>query len=249
MEGENAGDPTTVMSTGPGYIYATSNLTNLYNRPNEWNSSVAPTDVTQATRSILWLNNDYIVVYDRATTNHSGFKIFNLAMVTNPVVNGNTATETLGDGQQLFVQTLLPLSPSFNSFNGAVNMNPIADTEPTQYIYQVQDAAKPADTRFLHVLQGADPGAPMTQAAYVQSASGTPFDGTAFGANEVWFPVSAATPFGGATFPAAAGVHTMMITGLTPNAGYSVSVQPNGTGSVASVFPNGTSATADAEVC
>ena len=24
-------------------------------------------DITQATRSILWLNNDYIVVYDRAT--------------------------------------------------------------------------------------------------------------------------------------------------------------------------------------
>jgi hypothetical protein len=37
----------------------------------------------------------------------------------------------------------------------------------------------------------------------------------------------------------------MTITGLTPNAGYSVMVQPNGNGNTVSVFPGGANATAD----
>ena len=63
-------------------------------------------NVTQATRSILWLNNDYIAVYDRATTLNSGlFKRFNLSIVTSPAISGNTATELLPSGQQLFALT------------------------------------------------------------------------------------------------------------------------------------------------
>ena len=242
MEGENAGDPTTTMSTGPGFVYATSNLTNLYNRPEIWIPADAVLDVTQATRSILWLNNDYIVVYDRATTQHNGFKRFFLSLVTNPIVSGNTATELLPSGQQLFVQTLLPLNPSLTSFNGAANLSPIADLEPTRYIYQVQDPSEPLDTRFLHVLQGADPGAPMSAATYLQSTAGTAFDGAAFGAAAVWFPVSGSGAFAGSTLPLPAGVHTVLITGLTPNAGYSVSNQ----GQSIIVSPNGATATADA---
>src|SRR5260370_7869270 len=38
----NAGDPTTVMSTGTGYAYATSDLTDLYNRPKISPPSPAP---------------------------------------------------------------------------------------------------------------------------------------------------------------------------------------------------------------
>ena len=67
MGGEDAGDPTTTMSTGPGFVYAASDLTNLYNKPNLYNAANAILDITQATRSILWINNDYVVVYDRAT--------------------------------------------------------------------------------------------------------------------------------------------------------------------------------------
>ena len=51
------------------------------------------------------------------------FKRFNLSLVANPAVNGNAATEALPSGQQLFIQTLLPLSPSLTSFNGAANLN------------------------------------------------------------------------------------------------------------------------------
>jgi len=223
MEGENAGDPTTVMSAGPGYVYASSNLTNLFNKPNNYTAADAIANITQATRSIVWLNNDYIVVYDRATSINSGlFKKFNLALVTAPQISGNTATETMADGQRLFIQTLLPLNPTLSSFEGAANLNTTADLEPTQYIYQVEDSTNPSDTRFLHVLQGADAGAPMAQATRVQSKSGTPFDGAAFGSNAVFFPVSAASTFSGTTLNVPAAVSTVLITGLSPNTGYGV---------------------------
>src|SRR5262249_32167226 len=155
--------------------------------PNFWTPSAGATDITQATRSIVWLNDDYIVVYDRATSVHSGlFKRFHLSLVTNPAINGRTATETLASGQQLFVQSLLPLNAAMTARYAAGDLNPIAELEPTQYVMTVQDPSNPTDTRFLHVLQGADPGAAMAPATYVQSTSGTAFDGAVFGSTVVY---------------------------------------------------------------
>src|SRR5208337_4904035 len=97
MEGEGEGDPATVRSSGPGYVYAASDLKNLYNRPDIWTAADSIVDVTQAKRDIVWLHNasDFIVVYDRATTSQAGlFKKFNLSLVTEPVIAGDVATET-----------------------------------------------------------------------------------------------------------------------------------------------------------
>jgi hypothetical protein len=222
---QNAGDPTTISGDGPGYVYATSNLTNLYNRPDFWSPPDAANDITQATRSILWLNNDYIVIYDRATSMTAGlFKRFNLSLVSNPVINGNLATETTPNGQHLFVQTLLPLNPSESAVYAVNNLDSIAQLEPTQYIFTVEDATHPIDVRFLNVLQGADASAPMSPATYLKSSAGVAFDGAGFSNVAVYFPQSATTPFTGTTLPAPAGVHTMYVTGLTPGAAYAVSV-------------------------
>ena len=231
--GLNAGDPTTAMSNGPGYVYAASNLTNLYNRPNFWTPAAAATDILQATRSIVWLNGDYVVVYDRATSIHSGlFKRFNLSLVTNPAIAGKTATETLASGQNLFVQTLLPQNAALSAINGAVNLNPIAELEPTRYVLTVQDPTLPTDTRFLHVLQGADPGIAMVPASYLMNSAGAAFDGAAFGSTAVYFPVSASGAFSGTSLPAPAGVHTLLVTGLAAHATYTVTVQPSGSGNL-----------------
>ena len=225
MLGQNAGDPTTISSTGPGYVYASSNLTKLYNRPNFWSPQDAANDITQATRSILWINNDYIVVYDRATSAGAGlFKRFNLSLVTSPAINGKVATETTPNGQHLFVQTLLPLNPTEGAIYAAGNLNPIAQLEPTRYVFTVEDATRPTDVRFLHVLQGADPSAPMTPATYLQSTAGTAFDGAIFSNVAVYFPQSATASFAGTTLPAPAGVHTMLVTGLTPGATYAAGI-------------------------
>src|SRR6202011_661286 len=129
-------------------------------------------DITQATRSILWINNDYVVIYDRATSMTAGlFKRFNLSLVTNPVINGNVATETTPNGQHLFVQTLLPMNASESAVYAAGNLNPIAQLEPTRYVFSVEDPTLPTDVRLLHLLQGADPSAPMAQASYLQSTA------------------------------------------------------------------------------
>lgn len=174
------------------------------------------------------------------------FKRFNLAMVTNPNIAGNVATETMADGQQLFIQTLLPKSASITAFNGAANLNPIADLEPTRYILTVQDPSLPTDTRFLHVLQGADAGAAMTGALYVASYSGVGFDGAVFGSSAVFFPVKAQPAMStGAMMALPAGVHTVLVAGLAPNGTYSASLLPNGGGNVLSVA-SGTGYTADA---
>ncbi len=244
--GSNNGDPSTVMSSGPGYIYAASSLTNLYNRPDFWSPPDAAMSITQVTRSIVWLNNDYIVVYDRATSQNTGlFKQFHLSLVTNPIIAGSVSTETMADGQQLFIQTLLPLNASIGSVYGAGNLNPIAQLEPTQYIFTVEDPTLPTDTRFLHVLQGADPGVGMARATYLQSTNGTAFDGAVFGNSAVYFPQSASAVFTGAAFAAPSGVHTMLVTGLSPNTGYGYSVQPAGSGNTVTVSLNGASATTD----
>jgi hypothetical protein len=152
----------------------------------------------------------------------------------------------MGDGQQLFIQTLLPQNSAVSYFNGAANMNPIAELEPTKYIFQEQDPTIPADIRFLHVQQGSDPGVPMAAATHLQSSAGTSLDGAQFGAFEVWFPVRSATPFTVSTFSVPAGVRTVLVTGLSPNIGYSVTTQTSGTGNIVTVSPNGSNATTDA---
>jgi len=247
MEGMDAGDPSTLFSTSPGHVYVTSSLTNLFNRPDVWDSNNAATDVTQATRSIVWLTNDFVVIYDRATTLHSGlFKQVHFSLVNPPVITGNVATETMPDNQRLFIQTLLPLAPALSDFNGAANLKPIAQLEPTQYIYQVADPSLPTDTRFLHVLQGADPGAPMVPATYLQSTESTAFDGAVFGSAAVYFPVSSTAPFAGTTISAPTGVHTLLVTGLAPAASYGVSIQSGSSGHTVTIAASGVGAITDA---
>jgi hypothetical protein len=244
MEGMNAGDPSTISSNGTGYAYASSNLTNLYNRPDSSPSNAAM-DITQATRSILWLNNDYIVVYDRATSVHPGlFKRFNLSLTTNPTINGNVATETMADGQNLFVQSLLPANASITSVYAAGKLNPIADTEPTQYVMMIQDPTLPSDTRFLTVLQGANSGVAMTPATRLTSATGTPFDGAMFGANAVFFPVSVGA-ITTTSFTVPSTVTTLIITGLTPGATYGVSEVTGANGKTITLTPGGAGSIAD----
>lgn len=238
--GANAGDPTTVTSNGAGYTYAASDLTNLYNRPNVWTPAAAATDIKQATRSILWLNNDYIVVYDRATSTHSGlFKQFNLNFINNPVINGSVATTTTPSGQKLFVQSLLPLNGSLSSTYTASNLSPIAELEPTRYTFTVQDASNPTDTRFLHVLQGANSGVSMVPATLL-SSQGTAFDGACFGSTAVFFPKNATFSLSSTTFTLPAGVHTLYVAGLGASSSYSVTVS-GGTITLA----QGTGATTD----
>ncbi len=68
----NNGDPTTLISYGPGYMSAFSDSTNLYNHPNHWVPAQNAEAVTHASRSMLWLKPDLLIYYDRADTTTAG---------------------------------------------------------------------------------------------------------------------------------------------------------------------------------
>ena len=54
------------------YTYAFGDTTPLYNRPSVWTPTSAALDIQHASRSILWLKPDHIVVYDRASSLTAG---------------------------------------------------------------------------------------------------------------------------------------------------------------------------------
>ena len=129
--GANAGDPVTRYSTGPGWIYATTDLTNLYNRPNLWDASQSATDITAARRSILWLNRDFVITYDRATSKSAGlFAGYNLSFANAPTIAGRNATEVMPDGQRLYVKFLLPANANLSARRADTDLNPVADPNP-----------------------------------------------------------------------------------------------------------------------
>ena len=225
MWAESAGDPVTVTSSGKGYVYAATNMTPLYNRPDFWDDTQSAVDITQAQRSIFWLNDDFIVVYDRATSKHAGlFKRFNLSLVTNPSISGKTAVETMADGQRLVINTLLPADATITAREADTDLNPIADLEPTKYVMTVEDASNPSDTRFLHVLQGMNHGLDADGVASFKSSSGTEFDGAQIGSMAVLFIhyTSQTGPFASTTYTVPSTVNSSWVSGLKPSTGYTV---------------------------
>jgi len=244
----NAGDPVTLTSSGTGYVFATTDMTNLYNRPDPWDDTQNATNITRAQRSILWLNKDYIVVYDRATSINSGlFKRFNLSLVTSPAITGLNATETMTDGQQLFIHTLLPQSATITSREADTDLSPIADLEPTKYVMTVEDTGNPTDIRFLHVLQGADAGAKATAVSGFTTTSGTVFDGALVGNSALLFihDDTQTAGFGTTVYSEPATVTANYVAGLRPGGAYTVSKSTTG-GTVQVTVTAGGSSTADA---
>jgi hypothetical protein len=222
--GVSAGDPTVTMSTGSSYIFAQADGTNLYNRP-ALTAANSAMDIVHASRSVVWLKPDHIVVYDRATSQTANrFKRFNLTLLATPVISGRTAKVTSSSGQSLYLQSLLPANAVLST-SPAENFSTVADLEPTTSRLMIQDPSNPTDIRFLHVLQGADPGVGMDMGALLQEQAGTEYDGAVVRGTAVLFPASLGGPFTGLTYVVPANIATHVITGLVPGAGYSVTTQ------------------------
>lgn len=235
-----AGDPTLVASRlAPDFVYALGDSTNLYNTTAEHAS-----DVRHASRSIIWLKPDHIVVYDRAETATDGrFKRFFLNLPSQPVIANNRITTTTSSGQQLVVTSLLPTGATITAgVQPILNDSPlVAQNEPMTVALQVEAAGGPAITRFLHVLQGADAGAGADEATLVQSTAGTPFEGALVGSAVVLFPVALSTPFTSVTYTVPANTAGHWVTGLTPDGSYSVLLQSVAEGTQVTVTASGVS--------
>ena len=229
--GISAGDPATVTSAGPGYASAQTDLTKLYNRPDPWNAATSALDITHASRSIVWLGADFVVVYDRASSLHNGFKRFNLNFAIPPVIDpvARSARAVTPGGQKLFVQSLLPSTATLAFVPAGNTVTNVAQLETMTGRLVVEDPANPTTVRFLHVLQGADgTTAAATPASVVHSTGGTSFDGAIVGTSVTVFPVNLAAPFLGTAYSVPATVTSHVVTGLVPNAGYSASATGDG---------------------
>lgn len=81
----------------------------LYNIPQPWTPGYAAMDVLHASRTLVWLKGEEVLVtYDRATTVHSGkFKRWNMNFIATPAVAGNVVTAA-GKVNKVQVTSLLP---------------------------------------------------------------------------------------------------------------------------------------------
>lgn len=242
---ESAGDPSASVGVGAGYTYVFGEFTNLYNRPSEWTPENAMADILHASRSIVWLKPDHLVVYDRAVSRSAGlFKRWNLGLTAAPVIAGTLTTSTTPGGQRLFIRTLLPAAPTISSVPVGPEISTIAELDPTNHRIVVEDTSLPSDVRFLHVLQGADAGTAADSATLVRNTAGTAYEGAVVRNCAVLFKRDVGTPFAllGYTVPATTTDH--YVTGLTPGAGYTVATT-TAAGSIQVVVTPGGSRLAD----
>jgi hypothetical protein len=229
--GGNAGDPSIWLSANDNWAYSQTDATNLYNHQAWFSPSQAATDIKTAARSAVWLNPDYMVVYDRGTSGKSGrFKRFNLVMMAKPTITGTVATATAG-GQTLTVQSLMPANPTireehFWKTNAVqeVNQTSYLDTSFDRLI--IEDPTGPTNIRFLTVLQGTDAGVPALPATGIHSSAGAAFDGAVVGNYSVVFPVTLGQAFTSTSYAVPTTATRHLITGLTPGVAYSVTLTP-----------------------
>jgi hypothetical protein len=236
LEGMAAGDPATLASGGDGYEFAQGDATHLYNRPFQWGKQAL--DIAHASRSVVWLKPDFIVAYDRATSNTAGrFKRFNLQLVTNPSVLGHLAVETLPSGQKLFVQNLLPANATLTASLDEP-INPLAEGEPTRYRLVMEDNSNPNDVRFLNVLQGADANQALQPASHIRSSDGR-YEGAVVNNTAVLFQSVLGPAAPAVSYAVPLGVDAHVITGLAPNTGYDLQTQPDPEGTRVTVSAGG----------
>ncbi|QYM78147.1 putative Ig domain-containing protein [Horticoccus luteus] len=239
---QSAGDPVTLASSGPGYAAAQTDLTNLYNHPSS-NPAGNFTDIQHASRSVVWLQPDCIVIYDRATSLHAGlFKRFNLSLTAAPFIDQaqRQASVITPHGQHLFVQTLLPANATLTYVPEGGTLTNIAQLEPCNGRLVVEDTTRPTDVRFLHVLQGADAAVTSpTAASMVQSTAGTACTGAIVGASVVMFPVNLGGANVGTSYSVPATVTKHYVTGLVPGGSYSVVADSDGVTAQVALTPGG----------
>ena len=238
--GQN-GDPVVNMSVDPAYSYAHADATGSYN-----STSAAATDVSHASRSVLWLKPDFIFVYDRADTNTANrFKRFWLNTQVPANVNGKLAVAKTPNGQSLCVTNVFPsgavVSSQFDpSSSTGADKGESANYEIMTSRILVEDPSNPTSLRMLNVLQGNDKGVPPSPIAALVSTSGDAFEGVSTAGLVVIFRknLSALTT---TTFTVPGGTSKTYVCGLTPGAAYTVSKTVALTGSVVTISAGGIS--------
>lgn len=216
------------------YFQAIGDATGLYNSSHE-NAQ----DVAHASRSMIWLKPDHMVIYDRAVTKTDRrFKRFWLQTPNVAQVQGNVATMASPKGQRLFVTKLLPEAGVLSSAPAEALKEEVAELEPMKARIKTEAPAQPRDVRFLHVLQGAD-GATPDPVTLVQSRAGAAYDGAVVKGTAVLVPRDLGAPPSEIVYVVPAGTTSHLVTGLAPGGSYDVKTQAEGGGVTVTVKVGG----------
>ncbi|WP_110518808.1 hypothetical protein [Herpetosiphon llansteffanensis] len=218
------GDPNLVAhSLDSRFVYALGDATNLYNSENE-----ATTDITHASRSIVWLKPDAIVTYDRGSSQTANrFKRWWLQLPTPATINANRATMTTAGGQNLNITSLLPANATLTAVNTSDQQveNTAASDDPMTVRLRIDAPGNPQDVRFLQVLQATNSGVTPANVSLIEATSGN-YVGAQIGSQLVLFPINIDQTFATIEYSTPSVANLQLITGLQPNTGYTV--QRNG---------------------
>lgn len=206
------------------YAFAVGDATALYNSEYESWGPVHISDVTHASRSLVWLKPDHLVIYDRADTKTDGrFKRVFFHFEQKPsldLATGVAATKTAG-GQSVFLSVVLPaLGAPGKGAAFAVDLPDQPDLayyDPMTYRTTTESTATSA--RFLHVLQGADAGAARDATGAVQAGG---HEGVRVRGTVVLFPKQLGAPPPASLSFDGGGASSFVVTGLAPSTGYAV---------------------------
>lgn len=223
-----AGDPLLVgWSDTADYAYAYGDATPLYN--SKMDGAMATAHVS---RSIVWLKPDHVILYDRvASKKPDRFKRFWLNFENEPKIEGAQISSTTKGGQQVFLRSLLPEKATFAvrsdhpMWDGGGKQT--AAGEPMRFRLMVE-APNQDDVRFLHVLQGADAGATADVSTLVRSKSTPLFEGAVAGTTLALFPHEFGEIKAPLDYEAPSSVKLHLVTGLSPQKSYTITLKPAG---------------------
>ena len=220
--GVNAGDGVILRRSGSAHhLFAVGDATDLYN-----SDYCDQHDVEHASRSVVWLKPDHVIVYDRVnTTSAGGLKRFQLHFETEPVIDGAVATITTPGGQRLVVTTVLPEDATLSAAQPAAPEP--AEHEATRHQLRVDAPLSDPRPRFLHLLHGADAEQSTPATTLILSDDGT-FEGLAFGSTVVLLPVDLPTEAEQVSFNAPPGLQRLLVAGMQPGAAYRLVSQTDG---------------------
>jgi hypothetical protein len=196
------------------YVYALGDATALYNSDHE-----EIHDVAQASRAIVWLGGDWIVVYDRAATKVDGrFKRMFLQLTAKATVAGRRATVKTPGGQYLYVTSLLPGDGKLTAEAAEkYEDNEPAEFDPIAARLRVESWAR--DVRFLTVLQASDKDKPETPPLV---DAGSAYAATMAHDVVVVFPHDLGADVSDLSLAPPPGARTLMVTGAAPNGEYAL---------------------------
>ncbi len=217
------------------FVHVTGDATDLYNSAYE-----GATDVRHASRSIVWLPPDRVVVYDRAQTATEGrFKRFWLSLPAEALTSGRQATMTTPTGQRLFVESLLPRDAVLRVEPAEALDGQPAPQDPIRFRLRVEPASLTRDVRFLHVLEGADAGGSRSAATLVQSDGGAAFEGVVSADTAVLFPRDLGGAIDTVTYLVPSRARRHLVTGLDPAGTFTIALRPEGAGTRVTITRGG----------